>query len=92
MKKSKIEKLPLNDKQRAKIRVVEEKYTKDTADYYISLARAVYGDYCLGDMTLEEVSIIMNTTKERVRQIENTAIKKLKSPKIGKILIEYHKG
>ncbi|MDR2081206.1 MAG: hypothetical protein LBP54_04905 [Campylobacteraceae bacterium] len=91
-KKSKIEKLPLSDKQRAKIRAVEEMYKRDTADYYIGLAKAVYGNHCLGDMTLEEVSIILNTTRERVRQIENTAIKKLKSPKIGKRLIEYCKG
>ncbi|MDR2099377.1 MAG: hypothetical protein LBP40_00945 [Campylobacteraceae bacterium] len=91
-KRSKIENLPLSDRQRAQIRAVEERCTKDTAEYYVGLARAVYGEYCLGDMTLEEVSIILNTTRERVRQIENTAIKKLKSPKIGRILIEYYKG
>jgi DNA-directed RNA polymerase sigma subunit (sigma70/sigma32) len=92
MKKNRIENLCLNNEQKGKIRAVEEKYIKDTAEYYIALARIVYGDYCLGDMTLDEVSIILNTTRERVRQIENTAIKKLKSPKIGKILIEYYKG
>ncbi|MDR0665874.1 MAG: hypothetical protein LBF71_00520 [Campylobacteraceae bacterium] len=92
MKKSKIENLHLSAEQRRQIRIIEEKHVKDTAEYYIALARVVYGDYCLGDMTLDEVSIILNTTRERVRQIESTAIKKLKSPKIGRILIEYHKG
>jgi hypothetical protein len=91
-KTNKVDNLPLNNEQRAKIRTIEEVYMRDTADYYIALARVVYGDYCLGDMTLEEVSIIMNTTRERVRQIETTAIKKLKNPKIGRILIEYYKG
>jgi DNA-directed RNA polymerase sigma subunit (sigma70/sigma32) len=89
---NKVYNLPLNNEQKAKIRVIEGAYARDTAEYYIALARAVYGDYCLGDMTLEEVSIILNTTRERVRQIENTAIKKLKNPKIGKLLIEYYKG
>ncbi|MDR1975459.1 MAG: hypothetical protein LBQ18_00555 [Campylobacteraceae bacterium] len=91
-KTSRVDRLSLSGEQRDRVRAIEEGYTKDTAEYYIALARAVYGDYCLGDMTLEEVSIIMNTTRERVRQIESTAIKKLKSPKIGRILIEYHKG
>ncbi|MDR1007460.1 MAG: hypothetical protein LBL65_02695 [Campylobacteraceae bacterium] len=91
-KTNKVDNLRLNNEQKAKIRVIEEMYMQDTAKYYIALARVVYGDYCLGDMTLEEVSIILNTTRERVRQIENTAIKKLKNPRIGRLLIEYYKG
>ena len=41
------------------------------------------------DFTLEEVGLILNVTKERVRQIENSAIKKLKHPKIGRLLKGY---
>ncbi|MDR1614355.1 MAG: hypothetical protein LBS26_02170 [Campylobacteraceae bacterium] len=91
-KTNKVDNLSLTNEQRAKIHAVEERCIKDTAEYYVGLAKAIYGEYCLGDMTLEEVSIILNTTRERVRQIENTAIKKLKSPRIGRLLIEYYRG
>jgi DNA-directed RNA polymerase sigma subunit (sigma70/sigma32) len=91
-KTNKVESLSLTNEQKAKIRTIEEKYKKDTAEYFIGLAKVVYGEYCLGDMTLEEVSIILNTTRERVRQIESTAIKKLKSPKLGRVLIDYCRG
>jgi len=45
-----------------------------------------------GDYTLEEIAKILGITRERVRQIENQALKKLKSPKIGKQLNDYLKG
>lgn len=38
------------------------------------------------DRTLEEIGTQLNITRERVRQIESTAIKKLKFPKYGKQL------
>jgi DNA-directed RNA polymerase sigma subunit (sigma70/sigma32) len=41
-----------------------------------------YGD----DMTLEEISTKMNITKERVRQIEQSALLKLKNPLLRKHL------
>ncbi|WP_151900469.1 sigma factor-like helix-turn-helix DNA-binding protein [Sulfurimonas hydrogeniphila] len=45
-----------------------------------------------GDYTLEEIAKILGITRERVRQIEAQALKKLKSPKIGKKLREYVSG
>ena len=42
-----------------------------------------------GDMTLHEIGIILNITRERVRQIEASAIKKIKHPKFGKVLKYY---
>ena len=39
--------------------------------------------------TLEEIGDVLHITRERVRQIEQSAIKKLKHPKIGRILIIY---
>jgi len=45
-----------------------------------------------GDYTLEEIAKILGITRERVRQIEAQALKKLKSPKIGKELKEYVKN
>ena len=39
--------------------------------------------------TLEEIAKILGITRERVRQIEAQALKKLKSPKIGRKLKEY---
>lgn len=42
-----------------------------------------------GDFTLEEIAKIMGITRERVRQIEQMAIKKLKHPKASKNLRDY---
>ncbi len=41
------------------------------------------------DRTLEEIGKKLNVTRERVRQIENSAIKKLKHPKVGRKLKNY---
>jgi len=41
------------------------------------------------DMTLEEIAKMMGITKERVRQIEQMAIKKLKHPKVSRNLRNY---
>ena len=45
--------------------------------------------YGSADLTLAEIGLILGVTRERVRQIEASAIKKLKHPKIGRILREY---
>lgn len=45
--------------------------------------------YGSSDLTLEEIGLILGVTRERVRQIEASALKKLKHPKIGRILREY---
>jgi hypothetical protein len=41
------------------------------------------------DFTLEEIGVVMKITRERVRQIESSAIKKLKHPKAGKVIKKY---
>lgn len=41
------------------------------------------------DRTLEEIGKELNVTRERVRQIESSAIKKLKQPKVGRQLRNY---
>ncbi len=41
------------------------------------------------DRTLEEIGKQLNVTRERVRQIESSAIKKLKHPKVGRALKNY---
>jgi hypothetical protein len=43
------------------------------------------------EFTLEEIGHILNITRERVRQIEASAIKKLKHPKVGRLLLMYLK-
>jgi len=42
------------------------------------------------ERTLEEIGKALNVTRERVRQIESTALKKLKHPSIGKLLKNFH--
>ncbi|EGX7702631.1 RNA polymerase sigma factor RpoD [Campylobacter jejuni] len=44
------------------------------------------------DRTLEEIGKELNVTRERVRQIESSAIKKLKHPKAGRKLKNYIEG
>ena len=41
------------------------------------------------DFTLEDIGFILGITRERVRQIETSAIKKLKHPKIGGKMRKY---
>ena len=41
------------------------------------------------ELTLEEIGLILGITRERVRQIEASALKKLKHPNIGRVLREY---
>lgn len=45
--------------------------------------------YDESDRTLEEIGKELNVTRERVRQIESSAIKKLKHPKVGRKLKNY---
>jgi len=46
--------------------------------------------YCgSSELTLEEIGLVLGVTRERVRQIESSALKKLRNPKIGRILREY---
>ena len=45
--------------------------------------------YGSADLTLEEIGLVLGVTRERVRQIESSALKKLKNPKVGRILREY---
>ena len=41
------------------------------------------------NLTLEEIGLILGVTRERVRQIEASALKKLRHPRIGRILRGY---
>ena len=41
------------------------------------------------DRSLEEIAKELNVTRERVRQIESSAIKKLKHPKVGRVMKDY---
>ena len=48
-----------------------------------------HSKYCTGDYTLEEIATYLGITRERARQIEQGALKKLRHPKIGKKLRDY---
>lgn len=67
-----------------KIRTIESKIIQDHLLKYEA------------SKTLQEVGIELNVTRERIRQIENKTIRKLKQPtsnnKSGKVLKEFYKG
>jgi len=43
------------------------------------------------EYSLEEIARILGISRERVRQIERSALKKLRHPKVGKKLAEYRR-
>lgn len=43
------------------------------------------------EMTLEEIAKFFGLTRERIRQIEDRAMKKLKHPNVGRALKKYTK-
>jgi len=45
--------------------------------------------YNLGGMTLEEIGEVMGVTRERIRQIQNKAEKKLQHPARRKSLVDF---
>lgn len=50
----------------------------------------IFGDKRVGlEMTLDEIGFVFNLSRERIRQIEASGLKKLKHPKIGRRLKEY---
>jgi len=46
-------------------------------------------DCTLGALTLEEISLVLGMTRERVRQIELTAMRKLSHPRVSRELKRY---
>jgi len=76
--------------------VLKEKYRSDRimsrlleCDHDINCINHNLKYYGSSDFTLEEIGLILGVTRERVRQIEASALKKLKHPRIGRILREY---
>ena len=45
---------------------------------------------CSTELTLEEIGLVLGMSRERVRQIVATALKKLKSPRLGRELRVYY--
>ena len=45
--------------------------------------------YNTGDYTLEEIATRLGITRQRVRQIEQAALRKLRHPKVAKHLRDY---
>lgn len=75
---------------------IRDKYSSDTV--MNRLLKCSHNIKCINyslkhhgsaDLALEEIGLILGVTRERVRQIEASALKKLKHPKIGRILKEY---
>jgi len=76
----------LKDDLRAQIELVVDKLN-EREQAVINMRFGLMDDE--SERTLEEIGKALGITRERVRQIEATAIKKLKHPKIGKELREY---
>ena len=82
-------------KNRQKI-ALRDKYNSDTVmkrllecSHNIKCINYSLKHHGSADLTLEEIGLVLGVTRERVRQIEASALKKLKHPKIGRILREY---
>lgn len=76
----------LKDDLRAQIETVLEQLN-EREKAVIKLRFGIMDDE--SDRTLEEIGKELNVTRERVRQIESSAIKKLKHPKVGRRLKNY---
>lgn len=75
---------------------LKDKYSTDIVmsrllecDHNIERINYSLKHYGSTEFTLEETGLILGVSRERVRQIEASAIKKLKHPKIGRKLKEY---
>ena len=75
---------------------LREKYSNDIMMSRLLKCNASIGciNYTLkrygsSDLTLEEIGLVLGVTRERVRQIEASALKKLKHPRIGRIFRNY---
>ncbi len=76
----------LKDDMKAQIESVLEQLN-DREKAVIKMRFGIMDDE--SDRTLEEIGKELNVTRERVRQIESSAIKKLKHPKVGRKLKNY---
>ena len=89
-----MEGIPMSkDKQKI---IMKDKYASDNmmrrllaCHHNIECINNTLERYGSTDLTLEEIGLVLGITKERVRQIENSALKKLRNPNIGRILRDY---
>ena len=75
---------------------IKEKYANDKmmsrlleCNGDLSWINASLKHYGSSAMTLEEISLVLGITRERVRQIEASALKKLKHPRHARKLSDY---
>ncbi len=55
----------------------------------VKRALEVWNKYNLGELTLKEIAMLLGVSKERARQIEEAALKKLRHPKSAKKIRDY---
>jgi DNA-directed RNA polymerase sigma subunit (sigma70/sigma32) len=82
----------LSPEERSELNNLKRKVTNITAELRIlSGSKASGGNGAGGNesFTLEEIATKFGITRERARQIESSALKKLKHPKLGRKLRSY---
>ena len=80
----------LSGKEKREASLLLSKLNKIKEDLIKISARRDHIDF--GDYTLQEIADRFGITRERVRQIELNAIKKIKHPKVGRRLKDYIHG
>jgi DNA-directed RNA polymerase sigma subunit (sigma70/sigma32) len=83
-------KISLTDEQVERLTKLMLEDSEETCEHYIQRAKILFNaTNSNGIYTLEEIATTLCITRERVRQIEETAITKLKHPKISLGLFKY---
>lgn len=78
---------PANKREYGSVKIILIRLKSELIDFnLIADTNYLYGT---GDHTLQEIADYTGVTRERVRQIEANAIKKLKHPQIGRKLKDY---
>lgn len=80
----------LTDKKINMLSLLEQRYInkEKNSNYYLTKATILFDNYSQG-LLLEEIAYTLGITRERVRQIEASALHKIKHPNLNRNLRKY---